>query len=241
MERCRRGSSPSRRRGGAASPQPGRASSSASPLLGRGDLTGAEAAFRAALIALPGYPFALDWLARVEAARGRVREAIRLSRAAVETPVPLPQFAATTDLLRLDGREREAREQERLVASIERLLRASGGRPISRPRSSTSTTACACRRRLPPRGGDSGASEHRGLRRPRLGARPKRPVRREALPHSRRALRLGTRGRRQGVPPRDDPSLPGSRGGRVLRFRRALAINPHFSLVWSPAARRYAS
>ena len=89
---------------------------------GRGDLTGAEAAFRAALIALPGYPFALDWLARVEAARGRVREAIRLSRAAVET-VPLPQFAATlTDLLRLDGREREAREQERLVASIERLL-----------------------------------------------------------------------------------------------------------------------
>src|SRR5919108_687204 len=65
---------------------------------GLGELTPAANEFRAALTARPGFPSALDGLARVEGARGRVGTAIRLARRAVTT-VPLPQFVGTlTDL-----------------------------------------------------------------------------------------------------------------------------------------------
>jgi hypothetical protein len=61
------------------------------------------------------------------------------------------------------------------------------------------------------------------------------------LHYSKRALRLGTR----------DASKFFHRGmiERCLDrrvearswFRRALALNPHFSVLWSPVARRYAA
>ena len=63
----------------------------------------------------------------------------------------------------------------------------------------------------------------------------------EALAHSKRSLRLGTR----------DAAFFFHRGmierclGRPAAarswFARALDLNPHFSLLWSPTARRYAS
>ena len=63
----------------------------------------------------------------------------------------------------------------------------------------------------------------------------------EALHFSKRALRLGTR----------DATKEFHRGmiERCLRrnaearlwLRRALGLNPHFSLLWAPVARRYAA
>jgi hypothetical protein len=61
-----------------------------------------------------------------------------------------------------------------------------------------------------------------------------------ALPYSRRALRLGTQ-----------DALKFFHRGMIERclghpsanvwFRKALALNPHFSILWSPVARRYAA
>jgi Flp pilus assembly protein TadD len=63
----------------------------------------------------------------------------------------------------------------------------------------------------------------------------------EALPYSERALRLGTRDAtklfHRGMAER---CLGHTEGARRL-FRRALALNPHFSLLWAPVARRYAA
>src|SRR5215211_49277 len=93
-----------------------------------GELRTADAEFRAALAARPGFPSALDGLALVEGARGRTGRAIGLARRAVAA-VPLPQFVSTlTELYLLAGRPREAREQQRLVGAIERLLVANGVR-----------------------------------------------------------------------------------------------------------------
>jgi hypothetical protein len=63
----------------------------------------------------------------------------------------------------------------------------------------------------------------------------------EALAYSKRSLRLGTRDAsfyfHRGMIER---CLGRDAGGRRW-FRLALHTNPHFSLLWSPTARRYAS
>src|SRR5206468_4210742 len=83
-----------------------------------GRLGAAEAHYRAALHAFPGYVYALDALAQVEAARGHTARAIALAQRAV-TAVPLPQFLGTlTDLLTVSGRKAEARRQIALVGAI---------------------------------------------------------------------------------------------------------------------------
>ena len=62
----------------------------------------------------------------------------------------------------------------------------------------------------------------------------------EALPYSKHALRLGTRDAlkffHRGMIER---CLGHSSSARTW-FRRAVALNPHFSLLWAPTARRLA-
>src|SRR5437660_8058745 len=92
----------------------------------RGRLSAAEREDRAALLAYPGYVYALDALAQVEAARGRWARAIALERQAVAT-IPLPQFVTTLgDLERVTGHERLARRQYALIGVIQRLFVANG-------------------------------------------------------------------------------------------------------------------
>ena len=191
---------------------------------------------------MPGYAPALDALARVEAGRGRTARAIELQRQAV-TAIPLPGYVAQlADLLAAAGRGAEAKEQYALVDAIERLQVANGV---------TLDLETALYR-----------VDH-GIRLERVArARPRAPDAArpsilgddvlawalartgrcdEALAHSKRSLRLGTR----------DASFYFHRGmiERCLGhdaaarswFARALATNPHFSLRWSPTARRYAS
>ena len=206
----------------------------------RGRPGAAAREYRAALAAFPGYVQALDALARVEAARGPLGRAIELERDAVERS-PLPELVGYLgDLYRAQGRPPLAREQYELVGAIEKLLVANG------VRTDLETALFDV---------DHGLRLDAALVRARR-AHSERPSIQsddvlswalartgrcgEALRFSTRALRLGTL---------DAPTYFHrgmierclGRHGRAKRwFRDALALNPHFSLRWSPVARRLA-
>jgi len=205
--------------------------------LSMGRLERAERLAREAGEALPGYPSARLQLARVEAARGDERAAIRDSREAVAALPSQQAVALLADLLDRTGRSAAARAQRRLVGVIERLLRASGVRvdleaavyradQHIRPNETVELARRAHADRPSIYGDDT------------LGwalARAGRCT--EALPWARRALRLGTQ----------DPLLhfhlgyaEGCAGNRVAMreaYRRALELSPQFSIRWAPVAR----
>jgi tetratricopeptide (TPR) repeat protein len=204
-----------------------------------GRLAAAALQYRVALRFFPGYVYAYDALAQVEWALGHRATAIALERRAVSA-IPLPQFVgALGDMLQLAGRDAEARSQYRTVDGIRRLLVANGVRTELetavfdidhgvRLRASLALARRAQRDRPSIDGDDA------------LAWALARNVRcAEALPYSKRALRLGTQ----------DATKLFHRAyvehclGRDARpwARRALALNPHFSLLWAPTARRLAS
>jgi len=91
-----------------------------------GRLADAASEYEAALRARPAYAPALDALAQVEAARGRLGHGLALSRRASEI-LPLPQYVATYgDLLRRAGHRAAAQRQYALVGAIARLERVHG-------------------------------------------------------------------------------------------------------------------
>jgi tetratricopeptide (TPR) repeat protein len=208
---------------------------------GHGRTAEAEDEYRQALRIFPGYPYGLDALAQSVAARGDYRSAIALERRAVEA-IPLPQYvAALGDLYRVTGRPALARRQYALIGAIERLLRANG----------VKTDLEIALFQV-----DHGIALRHALDRARV-ARAERPsidgddvlawalARNgrcaEALPHSRVALRLGTQDAlkffHRGMIER---CLRHSRQSREW-LARALRLNPHFSLLWSPVAKRLAA
>ena len=203
-----------------------------------GRLTPAEAEFRTALRVFPNYPYALDALARVEAARGNARQAIALEQEAVDVQ-PLPQYVAQLgDLYYSGGQLRLARRQYALIGVIERLLVANGVKTdletalfdVDHRLRLRHALALARKARAerPSIDGDDvlawalGRSGHCG----------------EALPYSQRALRLGTRDAlklfHRGMIER---CLGHGPAGKAF-LRRALRLNPHFSILWAPVARR---
>jgi tetratricopeptide (TPR) repeat protein len=204
-----------------------------------GRLAAAAEQYRLALRSLPGYVYAYDALAQVEWALGHRTTAIALERRAVAA-IPLPQFVgALGDMLRLAGRDAEARSQYRTVDGIRRLLAANGVRTELetavfdidhgvRLRASLALARRAQRERPSIDGDDALAWAL---------ARNGRCT--QALPYSRRALRLGT----------NDATKLFHRayvehclGGDARPWaRRALALNPLFSPLWAPTARRLAS
>jgi tetratricopeptide (TPR) repeat protein len=204
----------------------------------RGRLLQAERSYRAALARLPGYVHAQAALAKVAAARGHYGRAAWLYRSAVEK-LPLPQYeGALGDVLRLAGRRAEAERAYGVVDATEGLLRANG------VRTELETALFDLDHWRDPGG---------ALARARNAYRERRSIEgddvlawalykngrcREALVHAERALRLGTR----------DAQKVFHRGmvelclGRVAEGReslaRALVLNPHFSLLYVPVARK---
>ena len=150
----------------------------------------------------------------------------------------MPQFVSFLgDLYGATGRLRLARDQYRLIGAIERLLAANGVRidletalfDADHGRASIALARRAERMRPSIDGADVLAWTL---------ARHDRCA--EALTWSRRALRLGTQ-----------DALKLFHRGMILRclgrhdaaraaFRDALALNPHFSVLWAPTARRLA-
>jgi tetratricopeptide (TPR) repeat protein len=203
-----------------------------------GDLAPALAQARAALRAFPGYAPAYDALAWAEYGRGHTRAAIAAERQAVDR-IPLPQYVAMLgDLQRAAGRPAEARRQFALIGVIQRLLVANGVDTDLetalfdvdhgiRLRASLALARRAQRERPSIDGDDVLAwalarTGHCG----------------EALDHSKSALRLGTRDALKLFHRGAIERCLGNRAVARNWFRRALALNPRFSVLWAPTARR---
>jgi tetratricopeptide (TPR) repeat protein len=203
-----------------------------------GRLTAAASAYRTALRVFPGYPYALDALARVEAAQGRLAPAIALEQRATAL-IPLPQYVGQLgDLYRAAGRPQLARRQYALIDVIQRLLVANGVKTdletalfdVDHGVGLPHALALARRARAerPSIDGDD-VLAWALARNGRCG---------EALRHSRNALRLGTRDALKVFHRGMIERCLGNRAAGDAFLHRALALNPHFSVLWSPVARK---
>jgi len=192
---------------------------------------------QAALRVFPGYPTARVELARAEAAAGRLPAAIGAARLASEETPTAQAVALLGDLLERAGRTTEARRQRATVAVIQRLL-AAGGVQVDlesavyradnmiRP-AETVELARRARADRPSIYGDDALAW--ALARARRCS--------EALPLTKRALRLGTqdgllffhRGYALGC--------AGDGVGMLRWYAKALEANPAFSVRWAPVAR----
>ena len=197
--------------------------------------------YRAALRVRPGYVAALDAFAQVEAARGHLARAVSLSRHAADV-MPLPQYVASLgDLLRAANDETGAQRQYALVAAIARLERANG---VNVDLEIALFDV------------DHGVKLRHALELARV-ARAERPsidgddllawalVRNgrcaEALRFSTLALRLETLAASKFFHRGMIERCLGHDAAARQWFKRALELNPHFSVMWAPVARRYAS
>lgn len=202
--------------------------------------TAAAQQYRLALGTFPNYVYAQDALAQVEAGRGNYARAIALEQAAVDT-IPLPQFVALLgDLQSAAGHPAAARKQFALIGAIDRLLAANGVRTDLEsalfrvdhgiaPRASLALARRA-RAERPSIDGDD-VLAWALARNGRCG---------EALVHSRHALRLGTQDALKFFHRGMIERCLGNRNESRRWMRRALALNPHFSVRWTPLARRVA-
>jgi tetratricopeptide (TPR) repeat protein len=195
---------------------------------------------RAALVFSPAYHLGLDALAQAHAALGNLPAAVAAERVAAER-VPLPQYVGFLgDLERVAGHPVAAKRQYALIGVIQKLLVANG----------VESDLDIAQFNL-----DHGIRLREALRLARRGHAERPSVFgddvlawalerngrcAEALPYSVRALRLGSLDAvkffHRGMIER---CLGRSATARVW-FRRALATNPHFSLIWAPVIRRYA-
>jgi tetratricopeptide (TPR) repeat protein len=201
----------------------------------------ARAAFSQALRSVPGNLRAEAGLARVEAASGRYVTAVKRLRRVVAA-LPLPEYAIWLgDALTAAGRSGDARRAYALVETIERLFAANGVRTdlqtavFDLDHGRRPADALRRARRAYDAGPSIQAADVLAWGLVRNGRC------RDARRYSERALRLGTldglmffhRGMIERCLGREEAA------GRW--FARALDTNPHFSLIWAPVARRYAS
>src|SRR3954469_19963446 len=205
--------------------------------LARGRLGAASSAYRQALYSFPGYAPASAGLARVDAARGRVGPAIRRLRGVV-TRLPLPEYVIALGETELAaGRPAQARADLALVGAEERLLRSNGVNvdtemALFEADHGSQAKAVALARRAWRNAPSVRSADALGWALTRAG-RPSAGVR-----WAGRALRLGSR----------DPmfryhaGIAALRAGDPGRARRwlteALAVNPRFSPLHAPRARR---
>jgi tetratricopeptide (TPR) repeat protein len=203
----------------------------------QGHVKQAERHFRAALAAVPRHPYAESGLARVHAAQGRTDEALRLYERLTER-TPLPQFLLEAAELKhsVRGPKAASGELAALKAQLQ-VLRVRGG-PVDP--------------QLALYAADHGEPEVavRLLRKEwnttrsvivadALGWALHRAGRdAEALPYARKAARTGWKNAlyryHRGVVERE----LGRTGEGDRRLRRALRLNPHFSQLHAPKAKR---
>ncbi|HEY7004439.1 MAG TPA: tetratricopeptide repeat protein [Gaiellaceae bacterium] len=203
-----------------------------------GRLVPAARSYREALVRFPGYVHAQAGLGRVDAARGRYGAAAERYRGAV-AKLPLPQYeAALGDVLRLDGRPEAALRAYAVVDATERLLRANA------VRTELETALFDL---------DHGRSVADALSRAREAYRERKSIEGEdvlawalyqngrcgqALAHSRRALRLGTLDALKIFHHGMIQLCLGDEAAGLANLRRALGINPYFSLIYAPVAEK---
>jgi tetratricopeptide (TPR) repeat protein len=193
---------------------------------------------RIALASFRGYAFALAGTAQAQAALGRLRTAIAYEQAAVAR-VPLPQYVGMLgDLELVSGRRADARRDYALIGVIERLLAANGVRndldialfdaDHGRALGHAVVLARKGRAERPSIFGD----DVLGWALARAGHCA------AALPWSQRSLRLGTKDALKLFHRGYVAACLGRRAESRAFYRRALALNPHFSILWAPVARK---
>ena len=196
--------------------------------------------YRLGNIAFPNYAYGLDALAQAEAALGHYPRAIALEREAVDL-IPLPQYVgALGDLYRVTGHPVLARRQYALIGAIERLLRANGVK--------TDLEIALF-------DVDHGIRLRHALALARIGRHDRPSIDGDdvlgwalarngqcgaALPYSEAALRLGTQDALKFFHRGMIERCLGHSAAAQAWFKRALTLNPHFSVIWSPAAKKYA-
>jgi tetratricopeptide (TPR) repeat protein len=202
---------------------------------GRLDL--AAAAYRSALARLPRYVHAEAGLARVEASEGHYPIAIERLRRAVQV-LPVPAYVIMLgDVLHASGHEQAARREYALVGAIERLFAANGVRTELQTAlfdldHRRNVRAALARARI------AYASAPGIYAEDALAWGLFRAGRCEAArSHSAHALRLGTRDALLVFHRAMIERCLGAASARSW-FRRALALNPHFSFLWAPVARK---
>jgi tetratricopeptide (TPR) repeat protein len=203
-----------------------------------GRLAKASESYRFGRRFAPSYPPLLAGLARVDAARGHLQNAIeRLSR--VVDRYPLPEYVvALGDAYQAAGERDAAEQQYGLVEAQQRLLRANGVLP------DTEMTLFFA---------DHGIELDHALRQARRHYEDRPSVRAAdalawalhaagkdemALRHSQRALRLGTRDALFHFHAGMIAEALGRRASARRHLTTALDINPHFSVLHAPVARR---
>ncbi len=186
----------------------------------------------------PAYYVAYDGMAQVLASLGRLRTAIDFERRAVDR-VPLPaQVALLGDLYRAVGDRRSAAREYGLIGVIEKLLAANGVRNdldvalfdadhLIRPRQLAALARKGHAERPSVYGDDV------------LGwALARSGNCREGLRWSTRSLRLGTQDALKFFHHGWIEACLGRRTEAAVWYRRALALNPTFSILWASVARR---
>jgi len=202
----------------------------------RGDLDAAENAYTRALDAFPGFVPATAGIARIRAATGDYDQAIGLYTG-VTARYPAPEYViALGDAYRAAGREREAAQQFDLVLAIDQLYRANGVNTdlelalFFADHDLRLDEAVAQARAVYEQRPSVHAADVLAWTLSRAGRAQ------EALRYSDEALRLGTQ----------DPLLlfhagmvrhaTGDSAGARQYLERALAANPHFSVLYAGTA-----
>jgi len=209
--------------------------------LGHGRPRWAERELRVALGIDPTYYLALDGMAQVQAARGHEHRAIELERAAVDR-VPLPaQVALLGDLYHAVGDERLARTQYGLIGAIEKVLAANGVRNdldialFDADHGVALPHALALARNGYAERPSVYGDDVLGWTLARNGHCT------EALRYSQRSLRLGTQDALKLFHRGYVAACLGRRSEARRWYRRALALNARFSILWAPVARKGAT
>ena len=206
--------------------------------LGTGRSKLAAATIHGALELFPDYYFALDAMAQAQASLGQLDAAIAYEQSAVAR-IPLPQYVAFLgDLYHATGREAKAQREYALIGVIERLLAANGVRNdldvalFDVDHGVRLPHALELARRgyadRPSIFGDD-VLGWALARNGRCG---------EALRFSERSLRLGTHDALKLFHRGWIAACLGRPGEARTYYGRALALNPRFSILWAPVARK---
>ena len=186
----------------------------------------------------PTYYVALDGMAQVQASLGHLHVAVDFERNAVDR-VPLPaQVAFLGDLYGAVANHTAAKHEYALIDVIEKLLAANG------VRNDLDIALFDADHHIAPAHLPTLARKGH-LERPSIygddvlaWALARSGRCNEALQWSNRALRLGTRNALKDFHHGWIEACLGNRGAAAVWYRRALALNPSFSILWAPVARK---